>query len=307
VQISIRKVAGVNILDITGSLTLGEPQSVLRETIRRLADSGEKKLLLNLADMPYIDSGGIGTLVACWHSAYATGGVLKMYHPAVKPRQVLQCIRMGSLVLSKGDSETEAIAEVNAIFDVKLRCSCPLYGCNGWAPVQSLDETEFRCVSCKCEFTIGNPVGSEKQAPVKIVWLLKHYLQDGLETNVSLLFSPPFTIELVGRLELFSFNFLKKAWLGIRPPRRAIFDLSQTTHVSDKGRQALLELISNTGGDKAAILMEGCSGHSIEAFPPASPTHEKKAAAVASLGDISTMPPWMVVISPIEPNKRILL
>jgi anti-sigma B factor antagonist len=307
-RISIRKIDGVNILDLLGSLTLGDGECTFRETVKSLISAGEKILLLNFSEVPYIDSAGVGVLLSCWHSAFAAGGVAKVYHPCRKPRESLQLIRMSSLLLSKGDSEEEAIREVKAIFDVKLRCACPLYGCNGWAPVQTLDETEFKCVRCKSEFTISHPVGSESQASLKIVRLLKQYVQDGLETNVSLMSGPPFIIELVGRLELFSFNFLKKAWLGIRPPRRAIFDLSQASgHISDKGRQALLDLFSNAGLDKAAILMEGCSQGDIEAFPPASPIHQKKDAAFASLGDISSVPPWIVEISPLKPNERVLI
>ena len=298
-EINVRKIGGVTILDLHGTLDLYF-SPILRDKGISLIAAGEKKLLLNVGDVPYIDSGGVGAVVELLSQVRRAGGVLKMYCPSRNVGEVFKLNRMGQFILSKTDSEEQAINEVNSIFGVKLRCACPLYGCSGWAPVQTLDESEFRCISCKSDFKISHPVGSEKQASVKIVWLLKQYVQDELETCVSLLPGPPFMIELVGRLELFSFNFLKKAWLGIRPPRKAIFDLSQARHISDKGQQALLDLFSSIGQDKFAILREGSSRDDIEAFPPGSPIYGDKPTAIASLGDISSIPPWIVEISPMK-------
>jgi len=294
-KINVRTCGEVNILELHGRLTLGEPGSILRNSVRSLIDAGSKKLLLNLIDLSYVDSSGLEALMDVFMKAKLAGGVLKMYYPTLNPRQLFKLTKLDSILLTKVDDETHAINEVSEIPERELRCSCPIYGCNGWAPVRTLEETEFRCIICKSEFALSHPPRAEKQVPVKIVRLL-NYLQDDIETRVSLLSGPPFMIELVGRLELFSFNFLKKAWLGIQPPRKAIFELSHATHISDKGRQALLDLFSTVGQDKAAILMEGWSRDDIEAFPPGSPIYEDRPAAVASLGDISSMPPWIVEI-----------
>jgi anti-sigma B factor antagonist len=303
-EISVRKVGEVSILDLHGSVVLYSTPT-LRATGRSLVEAGEKKLLVNLGDVPYIDSGGVGAVVELFQQVRQVGGVLKMYCPSRSVTEVFKLNRMGQFILSKGNSEEQAINEINSILSVTLRCTCPLYSCNGWAPLQTLDENELKCVRCKCNFTISHPVGSQKQASVRIVWLLKDYVQDDMGTCVSLLYGPPFVIQLVGRLDLFPFNFLKKAWLGIRPPRKAIFDLSQATHISDKGSQALLDLFSSIGQDKAAILSEGRSRVDIQAFPPGSPIYEDRPSAVASLGDVSSIPPWIVEISPIKPSERL--
>ena len=66
---STRQVNGVTIVDLSGRITLGEGSVVLRETIRDLLGKGDKKILLNLGDVSYIDSSGIGELVSAYTTA----------------------------------------------------------------------------------------------------------------------------------------------------------------------------------------------------------------------------------------------
>ena len=61
---STRQMGTVTVIDLSGKIVLGEGSSLLRETIKDLASQGQKKLLLNLADVSYIDSSGLGALVA---------------------------------------------------------------------------------------------------------------------------------------------------------------------------------------------------------------------------------------------------
>ncbi|MGH9633184.1 MAG: STAS domain-containing protein [Bryobacteraceae bacterium] len=69
---------GIAILDLEGRLIVGEPVSALRERIRELLDSGSKKIILNLQDVDYIDSTGLGGLVICFTSLQKAGGALKL-------------------------------------------------------------------------------------------------------------------------------------------------------------------------------------------------------------------------------------
>ena len=64
---STRQVDGVTIVDLSGRITLGEGSVVLRDTVKDLLGKGQKKILLNLGDVSYIDSSGIGELVAGLH------------------------------------------------------------------------------------------------------------------------------------------------------------------------------------------------------------------------------------------------
>ena len=69
-----RRVDGVTIMDLSGRITLGEGSVMLRDQIRELLGKGEKKILLNLGDVTYIDSSGIGELVSAFTTVRNQGG-----------------------------------------------------------------------------------------------------------------------------------------------------------------------------------------------------------------------------------------
>ena len=75
---SNRQVDGITVVDLSGRITLGEGSVVLRDAVRDLLAKGEKKLLLNLGDVTYIDSSGIGELVSAFTTVRNQGGELKL-------------------------------------------------------------------------------------------------------------------------------------------------------------------------------------------------------------------------------------
>ena len=81
IKASTRLVDGVTIVDLSGRITLGEASSTLRETVRDLISKGQKNILLNLGDVTYIDSSGIGELVSSYTSVSNQGGKLKLLNP----------------------------------------------------------------------------------------------------------------------------------------------------------------------------------------------------------------------------------
>src|SRR5947209_9821542 len=91
---STRQVDGVTIVDLSGRITLGEGSVVLRDTVRDLLSKGHKKILLNLGDVNYIDSSGIGELVSAFTTAKNQGGELKRseeHTSELQSRQYLVC------------------------------------------------------------------------------------------------------------------------------------------------------------------------------------------------------------------------
>jgi anti-sigma B factor antagonist len=68
----------IAILELSGRLIVGEPVAALREKIRELAEAGSTKVILNLAEVDYIDSTGLGTLVVCYTTLQKAGGALKI-------------------------------------------------------------------------------------------------------------------------------------------------------------------------------------------------------------------------------------
>ena len=89
-----RESNGVTILDLSGRMTLGEDTLLLRETIRNLISRDRKMILLNLGDVPYIDSSGIGELVSAFTTVKKEGGQLKLLNLTRKVRDLLQITKL---------------------------------------------------------------------------------------------------------------------------------------------------------------------------------------------------------------------
>jgi len=103
---STRQVNGVTIVDLSGRITLGEGSVVLRETIRDLLGKGDKKILLNLGDVSYIDSSGIGELVSAYTTARNQGGELKLLNLTKKVHDLLQITKLYTVFDIKDDEAT---------------------------------------------------------------------------------------------------------------------------------------------------------------------------------------------------------
>lgn len=104
-----RQSGPVAILDLNGNLTFADCNGVLREVVRRTIDQGNKRILVNLASVPLIDSSGIGELVSSYTTAVQSGGHFKLLNPVGIVREVLTRTKMVS-VFQAFDSETAAVA-----------------------------------------------------------------------------------------------------------------------------------------------------------------------------------------------------
>jgi anti-sigma B factor antagonist len=91
---SIRQAGGVTIVDISGRIVLGEESAALRELVCDLLSKGQKKILLNLGDVNYIDSSGLGNLVSSFTSARKQGGELKLLNLTNKVHDVMQITKL---------------------------------------------------------------------------------------------------------------------------------------------------------------------------------------------------------------------
>ena len=107
-RVSTRQVDGVNIVDCSGRITLGEGSVVLRDTVKELLSKGQKKILLNLGDVNYIDSSGIGELVSAYTTAKNQGGELKLLNLTKKVHDLLQITKLYT-VFDVKDDETAAV------------------------------------------------------------------------------------------------------------------------------------------------------------------------------------------------------
>lgn len=106
-KVSNRQVDGISIVDMSGRITLGEGSVILRDTIRDMVGKGNKKILLNLGDVTYIDSSGIGELVSAFTAVRREGGELKLLNLTKKVHDLLQITKLYTVFDIKDD---EALA-----------------------------------------------------------------------------------------------------------------------------------------------------------------------------------------------------
>jgi anti-sigma B factor antagonist len=108
-KVTTRIVDHVAILDLSGRITLGEGSVQLRDAIRDLVAQGQKNILLNLSEVNYIDSSGIGELVSAYTTVRNQGGELKLLNLTRKVHDLLQITKLYT-VFDVKDDEASAIA-----------------------------------------------------------------------------------------------------------------------------------------------------------------------------------------------------
>ena len=106
--IDTRSVNGVTILDLHGKVTIGEGSKLVREKIRELLENGNKDILMNLGDVTYVDSAGIGELVSSYTTVTNQGGQFKLLNLTKKIRELLAITKLLT-VFDSFDDETAAV------------------------------------------------------------------------------------------------------------------------------------------------------------------------------------------------------
>ena len=107
-DVSERQAGDVTILDLSGEVRIGDSSVALRDNIRRLADGGKNKLLLNLASVKYIDSSGIGELIASYTTVTRQGGQLKLLNLTDRIQNLLVITKLLT-VFDAYEDESEAL------------------------------------------------------------------------------------------------------------------------------------------------------------------------------------------------------
>ena len=94
IKLNTRQVGDVSVLDISGRITLGEGSSALRDALRDVVSKGQKKILLNLGEVSYIDSSGIGELVSGFTTVTNSGGQLRLLGLNKRVKDLLQITKL---------------------------------------------------------------------------------------------------------------------------------------------------------------------------------------------------------------------
>lgn len=105
-NIKERSVGDVTVLDLSGKITIGEGSVQVREAVKKLLDNGKKQILLNLGDVSYVDSSGIGELVSSYTTTSNNGGELKLLNLTKKIQELLMITKLLTVFESFDDEKT---------------------------------------------------------------------------------------------------------------------------------------------------------------------------------------------------------
>jgi anti-sigma B factor antagonist len=108
-----RQVEDVAIVDVSGRITVGEGNVMLREVVRQLVEAGHKKIAMNLHDVGYVDSSGLGELVKAYTTVRNQGGQLKLVNPSKRVQDLLQMTKLSAVFTIEAD-EASAIQSFSA-------------------------------------------------------------------------------------------------------------------------------------------------------------------------------------------------
>ena len=112
-QIEERAVGDVVVLDLKGKITLGEGDELLKDKVNSLVNQGHKKVILNLAEVPYIDSAGLGEVVRTYTTVSRQGGSLKLLNLTKRITDLLSITKLLT-VFETFDAENEAVRSFSA-------------------------------------------------------------------------------------------------------------------------------------------------------------------------------------------------
>ncbi len=107
-KIDERAVDGVTVLDLQGKMLIGEGDELLREKVNQLVENGTEKIVLNLAEVPYVDSAGLGEIVRCYTTVSRKNGKLKLLNLTKRIHDLLSITKLLT-VFETYDSEEDAV------------------------------------------------------------------------------------------------------------------------------------------------------------------------------------------------------
>jgi anti-sigma B factor antagonist len=112
-QIHQRSVGDVTVVDLSGKMTLGEGDELLRDKVNSLIQQGQKKIVLNLAEVPYIDSAGLGEIVRTYTTVSRQGGSLKLLGLTKRIQDLLSITKLLT-VFETFENEQDAVKSFGA-------------------------------------------------------------------------------------------------------------------------------------------------------------------------------------------------
>jgi anti-sigma B factor antagonist len=248
-KVEKRNAGGVLILTLRGRITLGEGDELLKDAIFAAVDEGSRNVLIDLGDVPYIDSAGLGELVRSYTTVSRRGGTLRLCGLTKRLQDLLSITKLLTVFEVYGTVD-EALAAAGVSRRKEVRC--PLIDCHTWSILAAPDAT-VACAGCGSHYSCVEP------APGAVaISRLTVPTYEGEE--VELTSGDPATITVRGRLDLFAADVLERVWQTVPAPRRVLIDTSGATEVSSAAADVVASLCDMTSGGGRTVHF-GTTGH----------------------------------------------
>jgi anti-sigma B factor antagonist len=248
---------------VKGKITLGEGDVLLRDTIKRIVGQGRKKIVLDLAELLYIDSGGLLQTVGSYTTVSRQGGRLVFCNPTKRIADLFSITKLLT-VFEIYESIDEAVASFGT---TRFEVSCPVCKPTAWTGYVG---TRFllSCTECDARFSPQVPAdrlsplegpGADSSrvvsAPVSDLWWFTYYENGYGPEGVHLSFGRPSTVAITGRLDLFALDIVQMAWESVPRPRRVVFDTTHVRAASPVGRSRLDQLCAVGDGASRSVVL----------------------------------------------------
>jgi anti-sigma B factor antagonist len=262
-KIDERQVGDVVVLDLTGKITLGEGDELLKDKLNSLLSQGYKAFILNMEGVPYIDSAGNGEMVRSFTTVSRQGGTIKFLNLTKRILDLWSITKLLT-VFEIYESEHEAVTSFRT---VTLEVSCPLCKPAMWMGYLG---TRFllSCTQCDTRFSphvspgmlapleqMSVRTSRVVTAPVTDLWWFTYYENGYGPEGVHLTFGRPTTVAITGRLDLFVFDIVQLAWEAMPRPRRVLFDMTHVRLASPVGRARLDELCASADAGSRGVVL----------------------------------------------------
>ena len=289
-----RTVDDVTVLELRGVMTCGE-EVLLRDTVTRLLQEGQRKIIFNLEHVPYLNSVNSGEIARSYMDIKRAGGLLVLCHPTMRLVDYFSITKLNTIYYIV---PTVADAVVAFQSERHFEVTCPVCGPNGRATF-SLPSvfSEHSCPSCDARFRLAIPLGmladirasvSTQLSYMALVTYEHNYVQASLEK--------PSVISLPRRLDLFAFEVVEKVWSLISTPRRIVFDICHLEEFSHVGITKLLELSAIQTDNNRSVLLNDRSWSTLtNALAKDHMIFDDRLLAVKALGDCGRAWPSIAV------------
>lgn len=277
VRIEKRELHNVTVLDVKGSITLSEGgDMILKDSVTSLLGAGCNTIVVNLAEVQYIDSSGLAAIVQVYATSTHLGVPLYYSHPSARLQDLFQLTKLVTIfeVLSPEDL-------VGHLTDRRIVASCPSCEPDSWIALRAGPEYQ-PCRRCGIQLKLSSwpsvPEGGEADVECEI---LRAPTYD--DEYVRLVIATTQTISVEGRLDLFASEVVTRIWHLVPPPRRVVFEVAQSQY-TEAGLQPLLDLCAIADeSNRSAIVITGVTDQSRDSLPRHPAVHERSSDAESAL------------------------